>query len=132
MLGSGPPFAPSLVGRPGEIEALYVIHFNDVSSSEMRNGGVIVLETRRGFGGDSGAFYVGSYEISGRMLRAKATVRFHDAEWENVWGDDAREFEVCFEGKCAHDNSEIIGKMWRTDKNNVPISVKLIRVADLP
>ena len=42
-----------------QIESLYVAEFGDVDGLSFRNGGVVILETNRVFGGDSGYFYLG-------------------------------------------------------------------------
>jgi hypothetical protein len=91
----GQPFAPLLFdallatplkGRPGSLEALYVVHFADLANPHrFLNGGVVVLETLCVFGGDSGYYYTGSYKVNGKALEVSATITQHNPGW-NVWG----------------------------------------------
>jgi T3SS negative regulator,GrlR len=60
-------------------EALYVVEFGDMAASgTYRNGGVIVLETGRVYGGDSGYYYVGTYSVKDGQLTGEVKVVKHN------------------------------------------------------
>lgn len=113
------------------VEALYVVHFGDVQSpNQYRNGGVAVLETGRIFGGDSGYYYTGTYEIKAHQIHAGATVTKYNLAIGDVFGDNALKFEIDIIGNKNGDNYE--GKMTRRDKPQFVLPIRLIRVAELP
>jgi T3SS negative regulator,GrlR len=82
---------------PG-IEALYVVEFGDVGGQGYRNGGVAVLETNRIFGGDSGYYYVGTYNIKDNHIEATAKVVKHNPSFANVFGDASLSFNIKMSG----------------------------------
>jgi T3SS negative regulator,GrlR len=125
--------AKPLKGRPGSIEAVYVLHFGNLETpDDLVSGGVLVLEAERVFGGDSGYYYRGSYELHGETLRVNAKVERHNPGWLNVWDDYERKFEIQFEGRRGDGGSLIEGRMRRPDMPNVSLPMKWFRMADLP
>jgi len=112
------------------LEALYVVEFGDVAASGFRNGGVAVLETSRVFGGDSGYFYLGNYEVDRGVMNAKLKVVKHNPAWANAFGDAANEFEVRLSG--AINNGVINGHMERVDRPGIKLPIRLTRKAPLP
>jgi hypothetical protein len=111
------------------VEALYVLEFGDVRSPDFRNGGVVVLETNRVFGGDSGYYYVGNYEVTGDKIGGSLRVVRHNPAWPNVFGDSATSFDVTFHGSISGDI--ISGWMDRKDAAG-HLPVQLTKKAALP
>ena len=90
--------------RPGgrivpSVEGIYVVEFGDVGlpRQQYRNGGVVLLETQRIFGGDGGYYYVGSYVVEASRFELTARIVKHDSNWINAFGDDSRTFNVKME-----------------------------------
>ena len=82
-----------------QLEALYVVEFGDVAGFGYRNGGVVVLEANRIFGGDSGYYYIGEYSIFGDRLEACVRITKHNPLWINAFGDDALQFQIEVSGR---------------------------------
>ena len=121
--------AKPLKGRPGDIEALYVVHFGDLASPDgYINGGVVVLETERVFGGDSGYYYTGSYRVDAEALQVNATIERHNPTW-SVWGDQAPKFDILLTGRRRDGGSVIEGRMRRLDKPGLSLPVMWFRKA---
>jgi hypothetical protein len=107
-----------------QIEALYVVEFADiVAPGTMRNGGVVVLETNRVLGGDSGYYYVGNYTAKDRHVEATVRIVKHNPSWGNVFGDAARSFTVKMQGTV--NNGVMNGHMERVDRPGMQLLVRL-------
>src|SRR5258706_308137 len=74
------------------LESLYVIEFGDVAGQNYRNGGVVVLETNRVFGGDSGYYYVGPFSTDGQRIEATVKIIKHNPKWQDAFGTTAQSF----------------------------------------
>jgi hypothetical protein len=112
------------------IEALYVVQFGDVSAAGLRNGGVVVLDSGRMLGGDSGYYYVGKYVVDGAAITADVTVTKHDPLWINAFGDTAQELKIKLTGAVI--GKTIEGYVERVDKPAIKLPVKLTWTAPLP
>ena len=71
------------------IEGLWTVQFLTANDPTMEmNGGVVVIETGRILGGDSGYFYVGNLHASGNgHWAAELTITRHDPNILSVFGD---------------------------------------------
>ncbi|MEZ5691839.1 MAG: GrlR family regulatory protein [Rickettsiales bacterium] len=112
------------------VEALYLVEFGDIASSEYRNGGVVVFETNKVFGGDSGYYYVGSFEVKNGELLGQARITKHNPHWDNVFGDSVDSFEVDIIAKI--DGVNIVGSMKRLDMPSFLLPIRFSRLEDLP
>jgi hypothetical protein len=116
---------------PG-IEALYVVEFGDfaLGGQNYRNGGVVVLETNRIFGGDSGYYYVGAYTIKGSQIDATVRIVKHNPAYINVFGDASQSFNIKMGGTV--NNGVMQGFMERLDRPGPRLPVRLTWKEDLP
>jgi len=112
------------------IDGLYVVQFGEVSAPGMRNGGVVVLDSGRMLGGDSGYYYVGKYAVDGAAITAELTVTKHDPLWINAFGDAAQELKIMLTGAVL--GKTISGYIEREDKPAIRLPVKLTWTASLP
>lgn len=55
-------------------------------SGPTENGGVVVLETQRILGGDSGFYYVGTYNLVGSTLAIQVRLRQHNPGVPSIFG----------------------------------------------
>ena len=121
------------------VEALWIAHFGDVFTigtgdvftAGTSNGGVVVFETGRVFGGDSGFFYLGEYDVSGDILSAKVTITRFKPGVPSVFGwdiDGSRRIEI----RGQREADLFICEMWAVDQPNTPLPLVLKRVAELP
>jgi hypothetical protein len=71
------------------IEGLWIVRFLEPQSSEYNlNGGVVVIETERVLGGDSGYFYVGDVgKGDGNSWPISVVITRHDPNITSVFGD---------------------------------------------
>ena len=99
------------------------------------NGGVVVVETGRIFGGDSGYFYIGSIEPSGTGLwNATVTINRHDPNIVSYFGDiDSIELSGTLRRQ-ENDasNRPVIYLEMRPDDHALAMTAQMTRVADLP
>jgi hypothetical protein len=110
------------------VEALWTAESETVAG--WRNGGVIVLETNRIFGGDSQYYYVGRYTIQpGRgEVSGELTVTHYFGEALTAWGDPAQALKITFQGQFV--NGRIEGEMIRAGFPNLPF--RLTKREELP
>jgi hypothetical protein len=113
------------------VEALWLVKFGDYETpTEARNGGVLVLETNRGFGGDSGYAYLGTYEVSGDKFESDVSISQFDPEVESVWGPGVTELDI--HASLTREDDIMYGSMWPTATPEFRVSVFLVRFKDLP
>lgn len=118
------------------IEGLWVVRFIAPGASEGElNGGVVVIETGRVFGGDSGYYYVGEL---GQLHHGKwplsLRVHRHDPQIESVFGDLEDFILIGHLEQIADDQlgRKIIMATLREESGESVLNVKMTRVADLP
>ena len=113
------------------VEALWAVNFGDVYGPGQHNGGVVVLETSRIFGGDSCFYYVGKYDISDYRLTAQVKVTHFNGPNETAFGtSESGPYEIQFEGVLLNDS--VVGEMWKSDQPNHPVPITLTRLENLP
>jgi hypothetical protein len=115
------------------IEALWAVRFGHAGSPNIGlNGGVVVLESGRLFGGDSWFAYVGNYTVLGDQISGtfKAFRHMADANSESAWGTQETEFSVSFGVVVDGGHGSAIGDMTRT--NIGTLKLRLVRIAELP
>jgi hypothetical protein len=113
------------------IEALWVARFGDATAPDtMRNGGVVVFETGRLFGGDSAYAYVGSYSISGGSVSGAFEIIRHNADpqFVDVWLTGDAKVSLTFVGQIIDGNT--ISAVLSRD--GVTVGCDLHRLAELP
>lgn len=125
--------APPPHARPGDIEALYIVHFTGLCAGGGVAGGVAVLEGGRIFGGDSGYFFTGSYSLDGDSFEAGVTIERHtrDPNWPTAWGDHAASFDARVEAVRNADGTSLEGRLLRTDLPDQPLDMTMYRLASL-
>lgn len=109
------------------VEALWSVEF--ISTQGDMGAGVIVLETRRIFGGDSRYFYVGSYEVKNQELEAEIEVTHYSGEPYSIFGPE-KNFRIKITGEIGKD--VMMGQGHRVDNPQLKLDVRLIRRAELP
>lgn len=113
------------------VEALWLVKFGDHQSpGQVDNGGVLVLESGRGFGGDSGFAYVGTYEVSGDKFKGTFSITQFDPDMESVWGPGITEANL--EAELTREDDMMHGFMKVVGANLPPLPLYLVRFKDLP
>ncbi len=112
------------------IEALWAVHFQ--SDFGMAGDGVVVFETNRAYGGDSGWYYLGDYEANDGGLRGRIQVHHYGAELPTVFGHlPGNSFELDLAGKFDGENA-IRAAGAVVGMPNLTMSLTFRRLADLP
>lgn len=116
------------------IEGLWVVKFLTPNDPTMElNGGVVVVETGKIYGGDSGYFYVGSMEPSSNgVWNTTITITRHDPDIESIFGD-IDTFDLT--GQIKRNDKDTTGRPTLIAKlahNGAQMTAVLYRVADLP
>jgi hypothetical protein len=114
------------------VEGMYVVEFGDVALpvQQYRNGGVVVLETNRIFGGDSGYYYVGTFATKDGRIDATARIVKHDPNWTNAFGDASQSFNIKMSGTVT--NGVIQGSMERLDGPGIRLPIRMTWKESLP
>ena len=114
------------------VEALYAVRFGHAGSPDLPlNGGVVVLETERLFGGDSWYAYTGTYSLNGSNVTGPLHAIRHYSQpgTERAWGTQENEFDVQFTATINQNHTEANGTISR---DGAQLALKLMRVAELP
>lgn len=114
------------------IEALYAVRFGHVGTPNLgTNGGVVVLESSRLFGGDSWYAYTGTYRLEGDRVTGQlhAIKHFDQPGSQSAWGTQENEFDVQFIARVNRDHTEATGTLSRHGNE---LGFRLVRVAELP
>ena len=114
------------------VEGIYVVEFGDVGlpRRQYRNGGGVLLEAQRVFGGDGGYYYVGTYVVEGSHFELTARIVKHDPNWINAFGDESGTFDVKMEATVG--NGIIQGMMQRLDMVDIALPIRLTLKEVLP
>ncbi len=88
------------------IEALWSIEF--IANTGDFGAGVVVFESGRLFGGDSGYFYVGNYRISAGILTAEVIVNHYSGPFNSVFGSLTK-FTLSLSGQVNQNTFDVIG-----------------------
>lgn len=116
------------------IEALWTMYMGTVDEPGLTEGwasaGVVVFETGRLFGGDSGYYYLGTYELNGGRVTGTAVSQHYNGPPNSAFGPGIISQEVKFEGTI--EGEEISGEMWVKGRPQPRLPMKLHRQAELP
>jgi T3SS negative regulator,GrlR len=93
------------------VDALWTIEFE--TASRWTNGGVVVLDAGRIFGGDSQYYFQGTYRFAAGGLTADIHVSHYHGAVQTAFGDAAREFDVKIEADVAKDGQDVFGSATR-------------------
>jgi hypothetical protein len=110
------------------LEALWTVEFEVAGGWE--NGGVLVFETGRIFGGDSQYYYLGTFFASEGSVTAELRVTHYHGPPQTAWGDAARDFQVTAQGRWQGDDT-IVGTMTRAGHPR-PLNFRLRKRSELP
>lgn len=110
------------------LEALWTIEFEVAGG--WQNGGVLVFETGRIFGGDSQYYYLGTFNASGGSVTAELRVTHYHGPPGTAWGDAATDLQVHAKARWEDDQT-IVGTMRRSGQAHA-LQFRLRKRADLP
>ena len=112
------------------IEALRSIHFaGDVGLGD----GVVVFETQRLFGGDSGWFYTGTYEVQGRKVTGRASIQHYGVARPTVTGHvPGQKLKIEFVAELKPDGKEMTASATVVGAPDQTLVFSMKRLADLP
>lgn len=113
------------------IEALWTVRFGrpETPPGEME-GGVLVVESSRMFGGDSIYAYTGRLEVAGEDITGDLTVILHNPNYgQSIYGKRELQFTARFIAKRV-DEKRIEG--WIKREGEIDVRVMMRWLADLP
>jgi len=91
-----------------KFNGLWTVDF--ISTLNRSGKGVIVLSNKRLFGGDSGYYYTGSYNIKNGIITADLVVIRHDPNWLSVFGA-IDSFKLSFSGQADNLHFKALGSI---------------------
>lgn len=109
------------------LEGLWSVEF--VSNLNVVGAGVVVFETERLFGGDSGYFYVGHYSSKQGQLSGEAEITHYAGAANSIFGS-TRHFKVQLTGKVARPVMELKGSV--VGNPSLQLLVRCTHRAELP
>ena len=113
------------------LEALWAVYYGDAADPDHFNGGVVVFESSRVFGGDSYFYYAGSYKASAKTICAQVKITHYSGHDVTAFGIQVREsLELQIQGR--RDGNEIRGTMWPVDFPGNRLPIVLVHLEDLP
>lgn len=114
------------------VEGMYVVEFGDAAlpGQPTRNHGVVVLETNRIYGGDSGYYFVGTFTIKDGTFDANANIVKHNPAWRDAFGDTSTSFDIRIQGTVS--SGTLQGTMTRLDMSSFRLPIKLTWKVALP
>lgn len=103
--------------------------------NDFRDGGVVVLETNRIFGGDSMMAYVGEYELAGDLVHAKVqtwqwNLTYTDAE--NVFGMRAPIPTYTVLAELRRDGEQLVGTIAPEADPAAKLAIRMLFIQALP
>lgn len=110
------------------VEALWTAEFQ--TAQGWANGGVVVLETGKVYGGDSQYYYVGVYKVAGDGIEASLSVNHYHGPVSTAWGTNEKRFSVSLQGK--REGGTITGVMFRPEHPQKMQPVRLTLRENLP
>lgn len=69
--------------------------------------GVLILDTNRILGGDSGSVWSGRYELKGNVFEFTANVINYRSDYESMYGSDMKRYSVKGTGQVNADKTQI-------------------------
>lgn len=117
------------------IEALWAIRFASHLNGTIidKSGGVIVLETERLFGGDSGAFYTGRYSLTERdQVSFTVQTGVHDNSVPSIFGGPLVPLKFTGTARVSKDQKRMDVRLIVDGQPNLGIVAIMTRVAELP
>ena len=103
------------------IDGLWTVHY---FGPQGNGGGVVVLTKGQVLGGDSGFFYIGSFEERGDTFKGRVAVKNFDPSIPNVIGV-VGDFELLIDGKVQGDSINGTGALATAP--NAKIVVRLTK-----
>jgi len=110
------------------IEAMYAVEF--MSNLNKIGQGVVIFETDRIFGGDSGFTYIGKYEIKDKTLYIEAKIKeYGNLNNENVIG--LNEYTLIAQASIENYESITLKGYAKEDQSKL-VLINLKRIEELP
>jgi hypothetical protein len=111
------------------IEALWTVQF-ELANHGWTNGGVVVLESGRLFGGDSQYYYVGHYGLDGRVISGSMRSTHYHGPISTAFGTNEHHFELSIQAEWDGQR-RINGLVVRPDLR-AGLRFRMVKQADLP
>jgi hypothetical protein len=108
------------------VDGFWIVQVEAVQGS---GGGVVVLTKGQIFGGDTGFYYLGKYQVENTSLKARVAVRKFLPEIQSIFGIDG-DYELELTGNIKGD--VIDGKAVLIGRPGVGIVVRLTKRSELP
>jgi hypothetical protein len=108
------------------VDGFWIVQYEGMQGN---GGGVVVFTKGKVFGGDTGYYYLGSYEGNGHSMKARVAVRNFIASVPSVVGITG-DFELSIEGTVEGDTIRATGRLVGVNKPG--IALRLSRRAELP
>ncbi len=110
------------------VEAMWTLRFS--RDNEWINGGVLILDGGRMYGGTDHYYYEGRYEFVGNELRAELRCAWYSGSRETPFGDTLERYTARLTG--VRTGSRMEGRMEREDRPEDTLHFELTRRANLP
>lgn len=107
------------------IEGLWILKF---AAGQLTGSGVVVFANSKLFGGETGFYYLGSYEADGRIFKARVVVRNFDPSMPSGFGING-DYEMDVSGILQGD--EMTGTAVVSGHPQYSLGVRAVKKANL-
>lgn len=111
------------------LEGLWTGQIQDASGIWV-NGGVVVFDAGRMYGGDGSYYYIGTYTARENQFVGDVRVGNYSGIHYTVWGDETADFRITVDGKIV--GNQITGLLVRQDKPSACLRFLAVRKEALP
>src|SRR4051812_25549137 len=109
------------------VDGLWIVQF---TAKEIYGSGVVVLSSGKLFGGETGFYYIGSYEADGKVLQARVMVRNFDASVPSGFGISVSHYEMDVSAT-LQEETVMTGTAMITHQPQYSLGIRLTKKANL-
>ncbi len=107
------------------MEGLWTVKF---TAGQLSGSGVVVFSDGKAFGGETGFFYVGTYEVDGNIVKARVMIRNFDPAISSGFGIPG-DFEM--DVSAVMQGDAMTGTAVVTDHPQYSLGIRLVKKANL-
>src|SRR5581483_4322202 len=108
------------------IDGLWIVQF---TAKDIRGSGVVVFNDGKLFGGETGFYYVGSYEADSKIVQARVMVRNFDPSIPSGFGIPVSDYEMDVSATLQGDNT-LTGTAMIVNQPQYSLGIRLMKKAN--
>lgn len=109
------------------LDGLWIVQF---TAKDIFGSGVVVFSNGKLFGGETGFYYVGSYEVDKKVVQARVMVRNFDPSIPSGFGIPVSDYEMDVSATLQEDNT-MTGTAMIANQPQYSLGIRLTKKANL-